>query len=158
MSRYNARNYCSSSFARWTQPVNKTSKFCWNRLIYSNRTVGCSCKLQVVLKFAKKGLIHASSFSTLRLCNSAFVWLTALKLGSRTFLSLHVQDRTFQLNSLLINKVMLLQSCTSHACIRPFFANPVTITYKNRLIYRLRQQYLNAIMEHNRTKWNIIEA
>ena len=41
-----------------------------------------------VTEFAKRGLIHASNFSTLRICNSAYVWTTALKLSSRTFLSL----------------------------------------------------------------------
>ena len=39
--------------------------------------------------FAKGGggLIHASNFSTLRMCNSASIGPTALKFGSRTFLS-----------------------------------------------------------------------
>ena len=35
----------------------------------------------------KKGLTHASNFSNLRPCNSAWIWPTALKFGSRTVLS-----------------------------------------------------------------------
>ena len=42
-----------------------------------------------VTKFAKRGLIHASNFSTLRMSNSAFVGPTALKFGGRPFLSLY---------------------------------------------------------------------
>ena len=40
-------------------------------------------------KFAKRGLIHASNFSTLRMCNSASVGSTALNFDSRTLLSLY---------------------------------------------------------------------
>ena len=60
----------------------------------------------------EKGLIYASNFSTLMLYNSACVWPTALKFSSRTVLLLHLYDRKFQLNSLLINYVVPLQSCT----------------------------------------------
>ena len=42
-----------------------------------------------VTEFAKRGLIHTSNFSTLRMCNSASAGPTALKLGSKTFLSLY---------------------------------------------------------------------
>ena len=35
-----------------------------------------------VAEFAKRGLTHASDFSTLRRCNSASVGPTALKIGS----------------------------------------------------------------------------
>ena len=42
-----------------------------------------------VTEFAKRGLIHASNFSTLRRCNSASVGPTALKFGSSTLLSLY---------------------------------------------------------------------
>ena len=58
-------------------------------------------------EFVKSGLIHASNFSTLRICNSACVRPTALKFGSRTFLSLH---RNLQPNNSLINEVMQLYS------------------------------------------------
>ena len=44
--------------------------------------------IQYVTEFAKRGLIHASDFSTLRMCNSASVGPTALKFGGRTFPSL----------------------------------------------------------------------
>ena len=43
-----------------------------------------------VTEFAKRSLIHASDFSTLRRCNSACVGPTALKFGSRTLLSLYL--------------------------------------------------------------------
>ena len=62
-------------------------------------------------QICKKSLIHAYSFSTLKLCKSACVWPITSKYGSKTFLSLHLNDRIFQLNSSLINKVMPLQSC-----------------------------------------------
>ena len=39
-----------------------------------------------VTEFAKRGLIHASDFSTLRRCNSASVGPTALIFGSRILL------------------------------------------------------------------------
>ena len=42
-----------------------------------------------VTEFAKRGLIHASNFSTLRMCNSASVGPRALKFGGRAFLSLY---------------------------------------------------------------------
>ena len=42
-----------------------------------------------VIEFAKRGLIHASNFWTLRMCNSASVGPTALKFGGRPFLSLY---------------------------------------------------------------------
>ena len=42
-----------------------------------------------VTEFVKRGLIHASDFLTLRMCNSASVGLTALKFGGRTFPSLY---------------------------------------------------------------------
>ena len=35
-----------------------------------------------VIRFAKRGLIHASNFTTLRMCNSAHVLLTTLKFGT----------------------------------------------------------------------------
>ena len=40
-------------------------------------------------QICKKGLIHASNSSTLRMCNSASIGPTALKFSSRTFLSLY---------------------------------------------------------------------
>ena len=43
-----------------------------------------------VTEFAKRGLIYASNFSNLRLCNSACVRPTVLKIGNRTILSLHL--------------------------------------------------------------------
>ena len=42
-----------------------------------------------VTEFVKRGLIHASDFSTLRMCNSASVGPTALQFGGRTFPSLY---------------------------------------------------------------------
>ena len=42
-----------------------------------------------VTKFAKRGLIHASNFSTLRMCNSTSIGPTALEFGSKSFLSLY---------------------------------------------------------------------
>ena len=42
-----------------------------------------------VTEFEKRGLIHASDFSTLRMCNSASVGPTALKFGGRTVPSLY---------------------------------------------------------------------
>ena len=42
-----------------------------------------------VTEFAKRGLIHASNVSTLRMCNSTSIRPTALKFGSRTLLSLY---------------------------------------------------------------------
>ena len=43
----------------------------------------------IVTEFAKRGLIHASSFLTLRICNSASIGPTALKFGTKPFLSLY---------------------------------------------------------------------
>ena len=40
-------------------------------------------------RICEKGLIHASNFSTLRMCNSASVGPTALKFGGKLFLSLY---------------------------------------------------------------------
>ena len=40
-------------------------------------------------EFAKRGLIHASDFLTLRRCNSASVGPTSLKFGGGTLLSLY---------------------------------------------------------------------
>ena len=42
-----------------------------------------------VTEFAKMGLIHASNFSTLRMCNSASIGPTALIFGNKSFLSLY---------------------------------------------------------------------
>ena len=42
-----------------------------------------------VTKFAKRGLIHPSNFSTLKICNLASTGSTALKFGNKTFLSLY---------------------------------------------------------------------
>ena len=42
--------------------------------------------LPFVTEFAKRDLIHASDFSTLRMCNSASIGPTALKFGSKSFL------------------------------------------------------------------------
>ena len=64
-----------------------------------------------VTGFAKRGLIHASNFATLRMCNSAHVLPTTLKFGTWPFLSLWLYERKFQLNSSLTNEVMPLQSC-----------------------------------------------
>ena len=73
--------------------------------------------------------MHASNFSTLRICNSACIGPTALKFGSCTFLSLHLQERKFQPNSLLINEVMPLQSWKIGCMYKTLFANPVTNVY-----------------------------
>ena len=43
-----------------------------------------------VTKFAKRGLIHAFKFLTLRMCNSASVGPTTLKFCSKTFLVLYL--------------------------------------------------------------------
>ena len=40
-------------------------------------------------EFVKRGLMHASDVSTLRICNSASVGSTAMKFGGRTFSSLY---------------------------------------------------------------------
>ena len=63
-----------------------------------------------VTEFAKRGLTHASNFGYT--CNSACVGPTALKFGSRTSLSLYLQDWKFQPNRIhsLINQVLSLQS------------------------------------------------
>ena len=61
----------------------------------------------------KKGLIHATNFTNSRLCNSACVWLTALKFGGRTVLLLHIQHWKFQSNNIHTykwNEVMPFQS------------------------------------------------
>ena len=50
---------------------------------------GASYVCIYVTEFAKRGLIHASDFSTLRICNSASVGPIALKFGGRTFPSLY---------------------------------------------------------------------
>ena len=42
-----------------------------------------------VTEIVKRDLIHASNFSTLRMCNLASTGCTALKFGSKTFLSLY---------------------------------------------------------------------
>ena len=43
--------------------------------------------------FVKRGLIHISNFSTLRMCNSACIGPTVLKFDGRTFLSFELLDR-----------------------------------------------------------------
>ena len=48
-----------------------------------------------VTEFAKRGLVHASNFSTLRQCNSVCVRPIALKFGGRTVLSLYLWDCKF---------------------------------------------------------------
>ena len=45
-------------------------------------------KYAYVTEFAKRGLIHASNFSTLRMYNSASIGPTALKFGNNSFPSL----------------------------------------------------------------------
>ena len=49
-------------------------------------------KIYVCNRIYEKGLIHASNFSNLRICNSACAGHAAMKFGSRTFLSLYLQD------------------------------------------------------------------
>ena len=59
-----------------------------------------------VIGFAKRGLIHASNFLTVRMCNSACVWPTDLKCGSRIVLSVYLHDRKICLHSILTHEVM----------------------------------------------------
>ena len=68
---------------------------------------------QYVTRFAKRCLIyiHTSNSSTSRTYNAACVLSTALIFGSMTFLSSHIYDRNFWLNSAVTSEVMLLQSC-----------------------------------------------
>ena len=47
------------------------------------------CVYTYVTEFAKRGLIHASNFSNLRMCNSASVGPIALTFGGKPFLSLY---------------------------------------------------------------------
>ena len=61
-------------------------------------------------EFAKRGLIHASDFSTWRMCNSASVGPT----------------ENFSLIACLQMKLWLVKVGKLDACIRPLFANSVT--------------------------------
>ena len=101
----------------------------WNPQKFSPVNLPCLQYTHICDRIYERGLIHASIFSTLRLCNSACVWPTALKFGGRTVLSLHLYDRKFQLNSLLKNEVMPLKSCTIGCVYKTLFANPVTYSY-----------------------------
>ena len=56
--------------------------------VYMERFSQIHSQILYVTEFVKRGLIHASDFSTLRMCNSASVGPTALKFGGRTFPSL----------------------------------------------------------------------
>ena len=95
-----------------------------------------------VTGFTKRGLIHASNFSNLRLCYLAYIWPTALKFGSRTFLLLLLYDNKFQLNSLLIHKVMPRQSCT----IRCVYKTPF---HKSGHIYVQLQSHLQMSLQNH---------
>ena len=53
------------------------------------RGVHLKRNLKYVTELAKRGLIHASNFLTLRMCNSASVGPTTLQFGGRPFLSLY---------------------------------------------------------------------
>ena len=56
-------------------------------LLYNNTELEVSLYLT---EFTKRGLVHASNFSTLRLCNLTCLWPTALNFGGSTVLSLHL--------------------------------------------------------------------
>ena len=60
-----------------------------SKLVGHNINHPCKKLWSYVTKFAKRGLIHAFNFSTLRMCNSASVGPTALKFRGRPFLSLY---------------------------------------------------------------------
>ena len=56
-------------------------------------------------KFVKRGLVHASDFSTLSICNSASIGPAALKFGSKLFY--HCTNRTENISLIVLtNEVM----------------------------------------------------
>ena len=96
--------YCNRSGVLVNWKISEVTGLLWAIIIlenYSTMTHGNWSTIQknyeynIVIEYAKGGLIRTSIFSTLRLCNSACAWPTALKFGSRTFLSLHLYDRKF---------------------------------------------------------------
>ena len=79
-----------------------------------------------VTEFAKRGLIHASTLLTLRMCNSTSIRLTALNFGSKPFYLCTNRTDSFSLITCLQMKLCLVKVGKSDACIRPLFANSVT--------------------------------
>ena len=57
--------------------------------LFGNMVIWLFGYLVICDRICKKGLIHASNSSTLRMCNLASTKLTALKFDNRTLLSLY---------------------------------------------------------------------
>lgn len=68
----------------------------------------------------ERGLIHASTISILRICNTACIWVTPLKFGSKTFLSWYLYERK-KLSSLLTMKLCFFKVAKLDGCTRPLF-------------------------------------
>ena len=112
--------------------VNVLHSFVWKYVKYTNMEDFAET-VTYVTGFAKWGLknIHPNfQLWTCKWCNSACIWRTALKFGDRIFTSLHLYNRKFQLNSLLRNEVMALQSGKIGCMYKTPFANLVTYTMK----------------------------
>ena len=83
--------------------------------------------------FAKRGLIHASNFSTLEVCNLSNVLPIALKfVASLSYHSSYLREN-FNLKSYSQMKLCLYKVTQSNPCIRPLFAN--SVTYSVQLLY-----------------------
>ena len=83
------------------------------------------------LNLQKGGLIHVSNFLTLRL---ASIGPTALKFGSRTFLSMYGLKSSAYNNSVFTNEVMPCQSWKIGCMYKTPFANSVAYIHS---YYRL---------------------
>ena len=80
-------------------------------LVYRYSNIVNTQQTRYVTGFAKRGLMHASNLSTLKICDSAYVRPIAFKFGKLSFLSLYLFEIKFQLNILFTKEVMLRQSC-----------------------------------------------
>ena len=74
----------------------------------------------------KRDLIHASNFSTLKICNSAYVWPTALKVDRRLSCCFICIWKKFSLIAYSQMKLCFFKVAKLDVCIRPLFTNPAT--------------------------------
>ena len=81
------------------------------------------CCSSYEIGFAKSVLFMHPNFSTSWMTDSTCLWLTTLKSNSSTILSLCIYERN--INALLTNEVMSLQSCKIRCVYRPLLAKLV---------------------------------
>ena len=100
-----------------------------------------------VTGFAKRDLIHAYNFSTLKVCSLAYVSTIALKFLTSLFLHGSYLEEIFSLISHSQIKLCLYKVTKLDACIRPLYTNPVTyLSVCNRCKYLLMVHLLNDVL------------